>query len=158
MKNSLFKATSYLILVLLGCQTNHSTSAKSDEPIQNQDINISKVEQKVENLNMAIVIREEKALEEICAEELSYGHSSGLVQDKRNFINDVVNSSFNFISIDKEDQTIQLTGNIAFVRHMFLGKAINNKDSVDVRIGNTQVYRFDEDGQWRLLFRQAYKL
>ncbi len=81
-----------------------------------------------------------------------------LIQDRAGFIDDIVNGPFDFSSVEAPDQTIHISGNTAIVRHIFLAKASNAGEPVDIRIGNVQVYQKGKNGKLRLLARQAYKL
>lgn len=111
----------------------------------------------VGKFNNAMVSADKGQLEELTARELSYGHSSGKVQDKAAFVEDVVSGPFDFLTIDAADQTITMAGDAAIVRHVFSSKATNNGSPTDIRIGVMQVWQ-KQDGQWKLLARQAFKL
>ena len=116
------------------------------------------VEQVVIELNNAIVNADSIQLTDLTSDALTYGHSSGLVQNKEKFINDVVHGPFNFSLIDNLDQSIHFSRGTAIVRHVFEAKATNAGEPVNIRIGNIQVYQQNEEGKWQLLARQAYKL
>jgi hypothetical protein len=111
----------------------------------------------VEKLNMAIVDPEKSKLESIASDGLSYGHSGGKVQNKAEFVDDLINGAFNFSSVTPSDQTISISGKNAIVRHVFVAKATNAGVPTDIRIGNVMVWR-KEAGQWKLLARQAFRL
>jgi len=111
----------------------------------------------VEKLNRAIVDPEKSLLESIASEGLSYGHSGGKVQNKAEFVDDLINGAFNFSSVTPTDQTISISGKNAIVRHVFVAKATNAGVPTDIRIGNVMVWR-KEGGQWKLLARQAFRL
>lgn len=111
----------------------------------------------VEEFYKAMVSADKSMLEKLTAQELSYGHSSGKVEDRAAFVEDVVSGAFDFLTIDAEDQTITLAGNTAIVRHVFTSKATNNGSPTDIRIGVMQVWQ-KQNGQWKLLARQAFKL
>ena len=111
----------------------------------------------VEKLNKAIVDPEKGLLESIASEGLSYGHSGGKVQNKAQFVDDLVNGAFNFSSVNALDQTISISGDNAIVRHTLVAKATNAGVPTDIRIGNVMVWR-KESGQWKLVARQAFKL
>lgn len=110
-----------------------------------------------EAFKQALVDRDQQALEELTARELSYGHSGGKVEDKKAFIEAVVNGPFQFLTITAEDQSIAVTGNTAIVRHVFVSEARNDNKPVQVKIGNMMVWQ-KKEGQWRLIARQAYQL
>ncbi|SDM34112.1 protein of unknown function [Daejeonella rubra] len=111
----------------------------------------------VEKLNKAIIDPEKNLLESIASDGLSYGHSGGKVQNKAEFVDDLINGSFNFSSITPVEQTISVSGKNAIVRHIFVAKATNAGVPTDLRIGNVMVWR-KEGGQWKLLARQAFRL
>ena len=111
----------------------------------------------VESLNKGIVNPEKSLLENIASDELSYGHSGGKVQNKSEFIDDLLNGSFDFLTVTTSDQKIIISDKNAIVRHIFTAKAINAGTPVDLRIGILLLWK-KEHGQWKLLARQAFKL
>jgi len=123
---------------------------------QTSEIN-SAVEEKVDALYEAMVEKDEATLKNLTAENLSYGHSSGALEDKAQFIEAVMNGPFDYLSITPEDQNIILSGDVALVRHIFVTNALNDEKPVDIRIGNLMTFQ-KQNGEWRLLGRQAYKL
>lgn len=115
------------------------------------------VEVKVDALYEAMVEKDEATLINLTAENLSYGHSSGNIEDRAQFIEAVMNGPFDYLSIIPEDQKIILSGDVALVRHIFVTNALNDGKPVDVRIGNLMTFQ-KQNGEWKLLGRQAYKL
>lgn len=111
----------------------------------------------VQKFNKAIVDADKKGLEKITADKLTYGHSSGKVENKTEFVDGVVNGPFDFVTIDAEDQSIEVSGETAVVRHVFVSKATNNGNPLDIKIGNVMVLQ-KQKGQWKVLARQAFKL
>lgn len=157
MTNTLYSLTMFSLTIISACFLT-SCESKQSSSTTNPTAPTSSVEETVEDFNMALVKRDRATLEGICADELSYGHSSGLAQDKQTFIEDAVNGPFEFLSVTTENQQVSLSDDMAIVRHIFLADAVNKGDSVQVRIGNAQLYRLDEKGKWRLVLRQAYRL
>lgn len=111
----------------------------------------------VETLNKGILDPEKSLLENIASNELSYGHSGGKVQNKSEFVEDLLHGTFDFLTVNTTDQKIIISGKNAIVRHIFIAKATNAGTPVDLRIGNLLVWK-KEHGQWKLLARQAFKL
>lgn len=111
----------------------------------------------VERLNTALLGADGRALEELTAPELRYGHSSGKVQDRAAFVADVAGNTFDFVSIRTSDQTITLAGSTAIVRHIFAASYVTNGAPGELKIGNLLVWQ-KQQGKWKLLARQAYKL
>ena len=148
--------------ILIGCRqnTNQVASETSTVTMELEQIppTMEEVQKAVSAFNKAIVNPTVGLMESLCAEELTYGHSSGLIQDRAAFIDDIVNGPFDFSSVEAPNQSIHISGNTAIVRHIFLAKATNAGEAVDIRIGNVQAYQKGDDGKLRLLARQAYKL
>ena len=111
----------------------------------------------IETFKKAIIDADKQLLRSIAAEELVYGHSSGKVQNKAEFIDEIVNSQPDYSSINLADQTIRISGNTAIVRHIYSAETTNNGTPGRVKIGNMLVWQ-KQHGKWKLLARQAYKL
>ena len=161
MKNILSISTLIIFLITMGCNEHAKHSEKKDHDNQETTLpapNKSDVENIVKQFNEALVNPTVEKLNKLCADNLSYGHSSGLVQNKEVFVNDVVNGSFDYLSVDAPEQSIVLSGDTAIVRNIFLSKASNKGEAIDIRLGCVQVYKRGDDGSWKMLMRQAFKL
>jgi len=110
----------------------------------------------VTKLNKALVDADSITLYNLTADELSYGHSTNKLQNKTQFIDDVIHGA-DFLNIDATDQTITIAGNNAIVRHIFSATLVNNGTQNDVRIGVLMVWQ-KQKGKWKLLARQGYKI
>lgn len=117
----------------------------------------AEVETTVDALYKAMVDKDEATLKNLTADKLTYGHSSGTLEDKAQFIDAVMNGSFDYISITPEEQIIIISDDVALVRHIFVTNALNDGEPTDVRIGNLMTFQ-KQNGKWKLLGRQAYKL
>jgi len=135
-------------------KTELDTGFMQDQKEMNDDV----IGDVVKKFNNALVNQDSLQLVFLTSDNLSYGHSSGLVQNKEEFIIDILYGPFNFSMIGNPGQEIKISENIATVRHIFEAKATNDGNPVDIRIGNLQVYQRNKNGQWKLLARQAYKL
>lgn len=111
----------------------------------------------VENLNEALVHPEKEKLERITSKNLTYGHSSGILENQAEFMEALLNGPFDFLSIDTSQDQITVYGDTAIARHIMTAKGANNWQPVDVHIGIMLVFQ-KSDGQLLLLARQAYKL
>jgi len=111
----------------------------------------------IEVLKKGIIDADKELLGSVTAEELVYGHSNGKVQNKAEFIDEIVNSQPDYSSIDMADQTIRISGDTAIVRHIYSAETTNNGTPGHVKIGNMLVWQ-KQHGKWKLLARQAYKL
>jgi ketosteroid isomerase-like protein len=112
----------------------------------------------VETLRKAMIDADKNTLESLAAEQLSYGHSSGAIEDKAAFVEAIVSGKSNFNSIELSDQTIKFAGNAAIVRHKFKAELVGTGGALNnVNIGVLQVWQ-KQKGKWKLIARQAVKL
>jgi ketosteroid isomerase-like protein len=117
----------------------------------------AEVEAAVDELTRAILAADGTALDALVLDGLSYGHSSGAVQDKAAFVDALASRRSSFPSITLSNRTASIVGDDAIVRHVFDGETVSNGKTVPVHIGVLQVWH-REGGRWRLLARQAFKL
>jgi ketosteroid isomerase-like protein len=112
----------------------------------------------VEKLKNAIVAADAPVLDKLTSPLLSYGHSNGLLEDKKEFIRALTSGESHFTKIDLSDQTISVSGDLAIVRHKLIGDTHNKgKDPAPVKLGVFYVWQKTK-GAWLLLGRQAFKL
>lgn len=111
----------------------------------------------VKTLKKAMLDGNKSQLESITATELSYGHSSGKMEDKAAFVEALVSGKSDFITIDLSDQTIKIVGNTAIVRHNLSGTVKDNGVPGTPKIGILLIWQ-KQQGKWKLLARQAFKL
>ena len=109
----------------------------------------------VEALRKATIAADKSALEKLTAAELSYGHSSGRVETKAEFIEALVSGKSGFSAIELTEQTVNVVDKIAIVRHVF--NATRRKEGDKVKLFNLTIWMQQQD-QWKMLARQAAKL
>ena len=116
------------------------------------------VEKVVEALRLAMIDPTAEGLKQITSIDLTYGHSSGLMESQAQFIEALVSGKSDFKSIALSDQSIVLNGkNIALVRHKLKGETFNAGVVGALNLGVLLVWT-KEKGGWKLLARQAFKL
>lgn len=112
----------------------------------------------VEKLRKAMIAADKATLESLSAEDLSYGHSSGLVENKAQFVDQFVTGKTVFLdNLTFSNQTIRIAGDAAIVRHRLTADTNNNKVPGKVDIIILMVWQ-KQNGEWKLLARQAAKL
>ena len=94
---------------------------------------------------------------ELTASALSYGHSSGKIQNKAEFIDGAMDPKSTWKSITLSDQTVNLAGANAITRFTFTGQNESGGQTHDVKLGILMVW-VKQRGKWRLLARQGYKV
>ena len=109
----------------------------------------------VEALRKAMIAADKSVLEKLTAAELSYGHSSGRVETKAEFIEALASGKSGFSAIELTGQTVSVVDKIAIVRHTF--NATRRKEGDKVKLFNLTIWMQQQD-QWKLLARQAAKL
>ena len=112
----------------------------------------------IEVLKKGIVDADKNILEDITAPELVYGHSNGKVQNKAEFMEEIVSMKpIDYVKVEITDQTIQIAGNTAVVRHIYAAETMTNGKPGSLKIGNMLVWQ-KQKGKWKLLARQAYRM
>jgi ketosteroid isomerase-like protein len=114
------------------------------------------VEQAVDQLTQAMWHKDIGQLKALTAENLSYGHSSGNIQDKAAFIADIETGRSAFNELKMLNQKIILSGDTALVRNHFSAQAVNSGKVVPTEIENFQVWQ-KQHGKWLLIGRQAFR-
>jgi ketosteroid isomerase-like protein len=115
------------------------------------------VDQAVEALRKAIVEKDKARLQQLVADQLSYGHSDGRVQTKPEFIDGVIVRKAIIKSLTFPELKVGLAGNAAIARHLYASESETDGQSSSIRLGVLEVWQ-KQDGSWKLLARQGYKL
>lgn len=141
------KKISFVLLILLATTT---LQAQAKAHTQVADAN--------ERLRKAMVDGNRQILESLAAKELSYGHSGGHIDDKKEFVEKIAGGQSDFLSIDLSEQTIMVSGKTAIVRHILSAKTHDRgKEPSDIRLRIILVWQ-KKGGTWKLLARQAVKM
>jgi ketosteroid isomerase-like protein len=139
------------IVALLACLFVMNTTMNAQSKDEKEVLAI------VESLRQAMMSKDRATLEKIAAEELTYGHSAGLLEDKASFVQNIASGKFGFVKIEYPDVTVKITGPNAMVRHKITGDTTNDGVPATVNIGVLLVFQ-KRQGEWKLIARQAYKL
>jgi ketosteroid isomerase-like protein len=113
--------------------------------------------QAVETFRKAMLANDRTQFEALCADQMSYGHSGGRIETKKQFIDDATSGKSVWKSLNLADQSIQIVGNNAIVRNILTGDLESGGKITPIKIGILWVW-LKQDGRWKLLARQAYKL
>lgn len=111
----------------------------------------------VETLKQAMLDGNRTTLEYIALNDLSYGHSSGKIEDKTSFVESIASGKSDFVTLDLTEQSIKVSGKTALVRHKLSAKTNDNGNPGNVNLGVLLVFQ-KQKGDWKLLARQAFKL
>lgn len=114
------------------------------------------LELSVEALRRAMVNGDSLALRSLTSERLTYGHSSGKIEDRESFVTSLVTKTSDFESIILSDQEISVEGDVAWVRHILKGNTIETGKPSPVNLKILLIWT-KEGGIWKLLARQAVR-
>lgn len=114
------------------------------------------VAQAVDHLTQAMLKKNIPELNALTAENLTYGHSSGKIQNKQEYIADIETGRSAFKTLEMQNQTITLSGDVALVRNHFSAQALKGTEVIPTEIENFQIWQ-KQKGKWLLVGRQAFK-
>jgi hypothetical protein len=137
-----------LAIALLGVIPALAGSADEDAVAKN-----------VEAFRAAQFALDAKALEALCAAELSYSHSDARVEDKTTFVkNATTNRNAKTLSLKYQDPKISIVGPAAIVRFTW----VSESETADGKKGGNKLHvlmNWQKQGaDWKLLSRAATKL
>jgi ketosteroid isomerase-like protein len=115
------------------------------------------VRKAVEELRMAWLKQDKAKIESLTAEQLSYSHSDARLEDKTKFIDGVMTRKATFKSLEWPELTVQVVGNNAVVRHLWVSESELDGKVTNTKIGVMQVWQ-KQDGGWKLLARASWRL
>ncbi len=136
-----------LLMGFLCLFTGYVAASTSDE---------ADVANAVDKLTQAMWHKDIAQLNALTADNLTYGHSGGTIQDKKAFIADIENGKSAFNDLKMLNQKITLSGDVALVRNHFSAEAVNSGKVVPTEIENFQIWQ-KQNGQWLLIGRQAFR-
>ena len=139
----------YILFCSLITFFSFSGSAQSKDEI--------KIATQVEKLRVAMIDANRSALENLVSDSLSYGHSGGKVESKKDFVENIASGKSDFVTIDLSAQTISINNNVAIVRHTLNATTNDGGKPGVVKIHVLLVWQ-KAKGEWKLLARQAVKL
>lgn len=140
MKKLLFMISSLAIVLTISAQSKEESTVAAA----------------IQMLNNAMVDADRIRLDALVSSALSYGHSSGLIEDKQAFIEKIVSGKSDFVSIILSEQTINVQGKTAIVRHILKAQTNDGGKPGEVQIKILQIWQ-KEGKSWKLLARQAVK-
>jgi hypothetical protein len=80
------------------------------------------ITKKVEAFRAAQAAGNADGIAPLCAEELSYSHSSGSIDDKAKLLNGVKTANYKWTTLEYKNPTVKVVGPAAIVRFNFVGE------------------------------------
>ena len=111
----------------------------------------------VEEMKVAYLKQDKAKLEAMTLPQLTYSHSDARIEDRAKFIEGVMGRKATVKSLEFPDMTVQVVGNTAIVRHLWVSQTELEGKVTDTKIAVMQVWQ-KQDGTWKLLARASYRL
>lgn len=111
----------------------------------------------VEKLRKAMIDADRQALENLAADNLSYGHSNGNVEDKAAFVENIAGGQSVFVTIELSGQTISISNDTVIVRHTFNATTNDGGKPATIKLKILLVWQ-KINGQLKLIARQAVRM
>jgi len=117
------------------------------------------VAKNVEAFRKAQIAADPKALEALCAAELSYSHSDARVEDRATFVANATSGKSKFLSLEYKDPKIHVVGPAAIVRFHWVGQSESIADGKKSDTNLHILMNWQKQGSdWKLLSRASTKL
>ena len=114
------------------------------------------VRKAIDDLSKAMLAADKAKLEALVADQLSYGHSAGRLETKKEFVDVIAGKKTIYKSITLNEPTVSVVGNNAIARHTFVVETETDGKPSQAKVGVMQVWVKD-GGNWKLLARQAFR-
>jgi hypothetical protein len=139
----------YSMLFLVLSLISNSVMSQTRKEVQ--------VAKAVESLKESMIRADSAGLSALVADSLSYGHSSGKIENKATFIQSITSGRSVFVSIELLNQHIQVYQHTAVVRHVFQAITNDSGKPGKVKLSIVTVW-IRHKGRWQLITRQAVKI
>lgn len=138
----------YLFISLLSVFCSVGTNAQSKE--------VKAVTDRVEEMRKAMIDADSAKLAELVSDSLTYGHSTGRLEDKALFIGNIISGKSDFVTISLTEQTVTVQHDVAIVRHL-LSATTNDSGKPGSIVLKILLVWVKQHGKWILLARQAVR-
>jgi hypothetical protein len=114
--------------------------------------------EKVQTFNKAVFFDKDSiSLDRMLAKQVTYGHSGGKVEDRKEMIHAAVTNKSTYSQQNTSDINVLLHGKTAVVRHLFTATETKEGQPSPLKLKVMQVW-VKEKKEWRLMARQAVKV
>ncbi|MCB0687470.1 MAG: TIM barrel protein [Saprospiraceae bacterium] len=124
--------------------------------IRDWQLDVQALEITLQQFHKAIIDADSVGLANLTTEELTYGHSSGAIEDQNLFITNLVSGKSDFAKIDISDLDITVKGEVAWTRFNMAADLVSEGKINPINLKMLYVWT-KEYGIWKLLARQAVR-
>lgn len=109
-------------------------------------------------LNDALLKKDSATLNKVLHKRLSYGHSNGWVESKKEVINDLFNGKLIYNKISQSKERIEVVRETATVRSTTDIDVVVDGEKVVMSLHVLQVWIWKDKEGWKLMGRQSVKI
>ena len=127
--------------------------------VKAQDANDPKMQvmMKMQDLKNALLSKDSISLSNLLVDDISYGHSSGLIQTKSQLIRDVVSGFQEYKSIEASDLNVRIYDNTGIATLKLKVNLSFGGNPMDLNLIATLTW-VKINNEWKLVARQSVKL
>lgn len=131
-------------------------SALSLSSFSQKKDDLNNVKFALEVFRLALLSGDKAQLTQVTTPELSYGHSSGLIENQEQFVEKLASGQSDFVKIDISNESIAVYKNAAVVRHTLTAETNDAGKAGTVKL-NVLLFWVHTKLGWQLAARQATK-
>lgn len=109
----------------------------------------------VEKLRASMISGNKADLESVLSSDLTYAHSSGKIQSKKVFVEEISTKKSDFKTIALTKQSISVTGDVAIVSHQLDATTNDGGKPAAPHLNIVLVWKKTK-GEWKLIARRAF--
>ena len=147
-------AAATLLLALSGCALSIGSNGVDLETSGERDDTVELVERRRFD---AMIAQDMAKLEPMLAEELYYGHSTGLVENKPQFLESIRSGQFRYRSIEVKHLDVRLYDEVALVTGLIHVRVEMKGQPLETDLRYSDAYA-RRDGRWQLVAWQSARV
>jgi hypothetical protein len=117
----------------------------------------TEVMMKMLNLKNALLSKDSVSLSALLSDDVTYGHSNGIIQTKAELIRSVVSGEQDYKVIEPSDMNVRIYDNTGVVTMKLKADLIYGGKPLNLNMNATLTW-VKIDGEWKLVARQSVKL
>lgn len=123
-------------------------------PVLAQQPDYGSLSHAIADFDKALETRDSVALKWLLSDKISYGHSNGWVENKRELIEDLFNGKLTYTKISATKPEVKTTGNVASARSIADIDAVMDGKTMSFKLKVLQVWLWENE-HWVLFARQS---
>ncbi len=120
------------------------------------EADIQAIDLSIKSLNKAMIASDSVTLRNLTCEELTYGHSSGLNENKEAFLKAIISGKSKYTKLEMSKPDITVKNNTAWARFNMVADIVSDGKPNTLNLKMLTIW-VKENGFWRLLARQALR-